>query len=1308
MVALAVLAAFVSTADAATQRLFKEEFGPAEKPSFSWARIVAVDPGTNDVLIADYDKKVIRRFHADGTPAPFSALGGNAIDGQEANGKPCVEEPASCDMTPQNGLEIVGEEAQQITVDNSGGPTDGNIYLTQPGSSTGPTLVDIFGSDGKYLGQLTAAGTVNYQGLGCGVAVDSTGVVYTAIGGDVLKYVPTSNVPVNSDYVSTFLPGFGLEVCNIAMGSGASAGSLFGTGGTGTGDRFAFKFDKETGELEYTFAAESLAAPLAVDPATGRVFIRTGNDELSEFDASGDSAVRVGRVLGAPGHPIRYGFAVSPSGDEVYAASNIGEPISVFGAPGIIPTVTTDAASEVTGSKALLTGAVDPEGVEVTKCFFEYGENKNVGENTVPCEGAIPTDSAPHAVRAKLANLLPNGHTYGYRLVAENANGREETPIQTFITSGTVVTEAPNPVGTTTATLRGAVRPEGSEYSACVFEYGLASSDSPEKTVPCTPSAAAIEPDLVPHQVSAAISGLQAGVSYRFVLVATNAEGTLKGEEVTFTTLGKPQIGEIRARNADQSSVTIEAKVNPSGFGTSYHFEWGPTDAYGNDIPVDIEPFIGSGTEPVRVAAKVSGLLTGATYHYQVIATNSAGTTASSDQTFETLNSCGLPRQRCFELVSPRDPGPVAAPGRTPAATDFSFQAALNPGGLAYVVETGFPNSTNGGAVLYRGTREPAGWSSVQIGTPILATGETKTTNSQTSETLALSPDLSCGVQVSSQPLTSDATTRPIVEAGGSNLYRQNPDGSYVAISKLTPTDFENVAELLSAEYKLSGMSENCGKVVFGTSHAYPGVPGVREVVGGIPLGTFLYEWDEGDLRSVGSVPGPSGEEVMVPAIAGTNTNHSNVVSEDGSRVFFSAKRQSSPNPAEIGQNAVFLREGGITRDISLSETSTPDTGATYQYATADGSRIFFTANAGLTEESSVEGTDLYEYNLETEDLTNLSVESDPGGADVSGFIGASDDGTHVYFVARGQLVPGKGKTFAQNQSADTYSIYGAAGGQVEFAGTAAAGPNPDRVEDGLTLNVQEYMSSRVSRDGRYLLFETMANVTGYDSGGVGQVYLYSASDKSTTCVSCRPDGQPSLSSRPALNSGSTIANPLHQIANLVMVDSEPSVFFISRNQLAGGGAEGRYNLYEWSHGQVFTIDTEAPGLTVPAAPLPNLTFAGASADGSDLYLATANTLTWEDGDDRSSVYDARIGGGHPEPPPPPIPCEPTREGSCQGSSTPPPAILGTASATFRGSGNAKPGKAQKRHKKHHKKKKHQKNQSKQKSGANGNRRAGK
>jgi Tol biopolymer transport system component len=1301
---------FVSSAGALTQRPFKETFGSAAQPSFEWSRSVAIDKGSGDVLVGDSGTiasgflATLSRFHADGTPAPFAALGTNVIDGMEANGKPCAEEPASCDQTPQNKVEF-GEQSSQLAIDESGGPTDGDIYLSQPASQ----LVDIFSADGEYLGQLTKAGLNNFPGGVDGVAVDETGAVYVSAGG-ISKFVPSANPPVNTDLVSVFPLAEGDTATNVlAIGAGPSAGSIFVAYNFSNGTSHVSEYDRETGDLKYKFAEGYGFNALAVDPNSGTVLTgSTSGQEVGEFEATGESKpVKVGRLVS----PRPDGFALNGA-SEVVVAEGPQEPhVRIFGTPAPVPVITVDPANEVTGTKATVSGTVNPGGLPVTECYFGYDGTQ------VPCAespATIGEGNSPVPVHADLSGLEPNGHSYTFRFVAVNANGFEESS-GTFTTLDTVVAEAATAIGETTATLNGTVRPEGDQYTACTFEYGLSTSASFEQTVPCQPGAAAISPDYFPHAVKAPLSGLQSGLTYRYRLVATNSAGTIKTEELTFSTFGVPRIDEVRASDADQSSVNLEASINPSGFGTSYRIEWGPTGTYGNVTPAEFEPFLGSGTDPVQVKSRLSGLAAGSLYHYRLIARSSRGVTQSPDHVVETLSSCGLPEGRCFEIVSRRDAGPIAVPGESNAAIEMHFQAATGgAGGLAYPVEGGYPEATKGADVQYRALRTPNGWESTQLSPPILALNERTGVNSVSSATQWLSDDLSCGFTESINPLTADPSMRLVRENGASNLYRINPDGSYTGVSNLAPENSEGLEG--TGNYIVAGASRNCDKVVFASRLTYPGIPGEGDF--------HVYEWDEGTLRNVGVVPGLGGEETVVEAHVGGladggHTNYVNAVSEDGSRVFFTAERQTSPSGAE----AIFMREdGAVTRDLSLSQTGTPAGDALYQWATADGSKVFFTANAGLTDESNSAGTDLYEYDLETEELTDRSITTAAGGAEVSGFLAASADGSQVYFASRNQLIPGRGNSRAQNVKANTYSIYGERDGEFTFAGTFSA-------DDSLHVLIQNQggWTSQASPDGRYLLFESSAKVTGYDSAGLGEAYLYDANAGTTTCVSCRQDGQPSADNRydspeyTVLPRGNFLQSPLHPPRFLTVRNGEPQVFFSSPDPLAPGAVAGQNNIYEWSHDQVFRLVSSDEGTQTGHLYAGfSAVFGGASDDGSDVYLITPETLTWEDGDQRLSAYDARIGGGFPQPSAAPAPCNVTAEGSCQGAAQGGPAVPGAASATFNGPGNSKAQAHKKKHKKKHKKhnrhrgKKHNKNKgkkngkSKQARHANGKGRTGK
>jgi hypothetical protein len=876
----------------------------------------------------------------------------------------------------------------------------------------------------------------------------------------------------------------------------------------------------------------------------------------------------------------------------------------------------------------------------------------------------------------------------------------------------------------TSVLLTGVVEPGGAQLTECKFEYGLFHSGALEEEAPCSPAAGSLSSDSS-TPVSAEVSGLQAGSTYSFRLVAGNANASVEGKVRTFTTLGPPQIGELHALDATQTSATVEGRINPSGFGTSYRFEWGPTSAYGHVLPTEFEPVVGAGERAVRVSGTISGLSPGSTYHYRIVGRSELGTVASPDEILETLNSCGLPEGRCDEVVSRREAGPVAIPGEFLSQFELHYQAKTSGPGLAYPVEQGYPDGTHGGEVLYRGLRGSAEWESTQM-TPPLTGPDELGEQSTNGPVWWISNDLSCGFLQSNRLLTSDPATRLVSEYGNNNLYRFNANGSYTAVTNLAPENPEEKPEVLPPSVRAVGASQNCAKTAFLAFYKWPGVP----AVGDEPL----YEWEDGELRSVGKVPGPGGGEVEVEAYpgwlgGGSEYINQNVVSEDGSRVFFSAERQVGNNPAEEHTEGVFVRiDGRETRDLSLSETSIPDQGAQYQWATPDGSKVYFLANAGLTDETSSSGTDLYEYDLETEELADVSVDEEASGAEVGGFVSGAADGSRVYFVARGQLVPGYGNTYAQNVAEGTFSIYSESEGEYTYVGQVEDDRNqlPHTV-----LNEQTEWSSQATPDGRYMLFESGQDITGYESGrNRPEVFLYDAEKGSegTICLSCRQDGMPSVA--PVLPEalryallGPDVNNQLHQPHLLVEREGRPIVFFSSPDPLAPGAVVGQNNVYEWSHGQVFRLAGAEAGQQAPypidghfAQPV------GASDNASDVYFSTPENLSWEDGDRRISVYDARIGGGYQQPPPPSSPCEATVEGSChapsqQGTSTP-----GAVTPNISGEPNNPPKKKQpqkKKKQKKHGKKKHAKKKSKgkkhgqkgkkqSKRHSNGNRRAGK
>jgi hypothetical protein len=95
-----------------------------------------------------------------------------------------------------------------------------------------------------------------------------------------------------------------------------------------------------------------------------------------------------------------------------------------------------------------------------------------------------------------------------------------------------------------------------------------------------------------------------------------------------------PDIGDTKA--------TLHGVVNPQGATVrSCVFEWGATTAYGHSSPC--AETVGSDFAPVQVSARVTQLVPGATYHYRLVVTSSAGGAHGSNWAFTTAADGGYP-----------------------------------------------------------------------------------------------------------------------------------------------------------------------------------------------------------------------------------------------------------------------------------------------------------------------------------------------------------------------------------------------------------------------------------------------------------------------------------------------------------------------------------------------------------------------------------------------------------------------------------------------------------------------------------------
>lgn len=511
-----------------------------------------------------------------------------------------------------------------------------------------------------------------------------------------------------------------------------------------------------------------------------------------------------------------------------------------------------------------------------------------------------------------------------------------------------------------------------------------------------------------------------------------------------------------------------------------------------------------------------------------------------------------------------------------------------------------------------------------------------------------------------------------------------------------------------------------------------------------------LYEWSEntvgggGTVRLVTILPGGSPVE---GSLAGATRNNGgggvgagqvppsqltpnvaafrHAVSADGSRIFFEAA------------GGLYVRENGSTTvRIDAAQSGLPgasDGGGSFMGASADGTEVYFTADAAhLLTGDTVPGSgeNLYQCELPQEEggqckLTDLTPAPEAGVLGMSGSSeGAPEESgaPYVYFVATGVLtgspgpLPGQPNLYLRHGGTTKFiaTLAGAEEGKgdggtpctkststgschVSFGDSCdwtARGGCEFIYEGGTLITAFGGLTSRVSQDGRFLAFNSIRSLTGYDnedaaSGAPGEkmdaeIFLYDAASEELSCASCNPNPSvkptaPAMIRWPATPDGNSYQHAVYPQRNLT---DGGQLFFESHDALLPADSGGGLSVYEYESGQLSLIssgDSEAESVFLDATP-----------DGSDAFFMTAKRLVPRDTDTAFDVYDARVGGGFAEASEVASSC---KAEACRPAVTPPAPFPEPGTASFAGPGNAKeaPAPRHRKRKHHHRKRHHEK-----------------
>ncbi len=1276
--ACAMALAAAAPASASVSHAFSGTIGaasstPANPYPLSGPTDVAVDQDTGDIYVTDPGNYRVEKFSSTGA---FLLMFGKGVD-QTTGGYVCTAASGDTCQAGAPGIHV-GQftNPSELAVDNSGGPSNGDIYVDDTSAET----VQKFDSTGNLITSFAEGGALSrYTNA---IDLDPAGNLYTLTPccGSIYEYSPDGSlIDRETRWPGVGLPGLQLD----------AAGNFYSETSQGAG----------TGVQKSDPAGRFIGVMTSTPPTTGFALDKSSDDLFQDdgnvvyhYSADCDPAGGTCTPLDSFGAGHLFGGAglgVDAGDHTVYVADASSDDVAVFG--DVEPIVTTGAPTGITESSVTLTGHIDPAGRgDITDCRIEFGFDKTYG-TSLPCTpdpAANPPGSnftGPTDVTATITGLSPGTEDH-YRVVASNTIGATSKGADhTFITTQPPAVDglASANLTATTADLQAQVNPNGLETNYR-FEYGptLSYGQSipvPDGVIPASNSDQAIE---------AHLEGLVPKTVYHYRLVAVNEDGTTTAGDHTFNFYPPPCPNE-NVRQQTQADYLPDCRayelVSPEDAAGTLLYPGGPNSGYATS------PARFSYTGDFGTIPGTEGAIDGVGDLYVATRTDTGWVSKYVGLHSDQAAVAGGPPMGLPNSSAPQGASEgiyVNYSNGNSAPDDIQKQVLTDPSMDKFL-------DWNDGNQFPGDTSNPT---PIASNAPYLWSAE--------------------GHFLGRWP-----TNLATVPAG------QYPPGA---------TYFAHGADVTTAPGGTASL--DCPGVVTSGYAGVNYCPGDVTASSDLSHFVFATEWNAfapgGQLSAPGSVydnntndntvaiasKTPGGDDIPnEPTDQAGDTLQIPAVSSDGSHILMAAGGtgpcgfSTCPLPPCATSFSISLRcpmqrsrlymrvDGAVTYDVSRGHE------VDYTDSTPDGSKVYFTTAQPLTGEDTDSSGDLYMWSEAGDSLTLVSEGNNgAGNSDSCNSSFASKCGVMAYsnrFYCR--LASGQGGNCRSDNSiaenGDIYffspeqldgsrgipnqaNLYDFRNGAPQYVTTLTTGPfctySPIEFISDTACSDTPVARMQVAPDDSHMAFVTASPVTQYDNAGHLEMYTFEPATGKIVCVSCIPSGEPPKSDVTASQNGLFMAN-------------DGRAFFATVDALVNTDTNHGQDVYEYVNGrpQLITPGTgDTPGggqFYGDISSQPGLV--GVSADGRNVYFSTYSTLVPADHNGLViKFYDARAGGGFPAPPPPPG-CAAADE--CHGAGSSPistPAIV--SKKALAGGNAAKPARhrrqhhkrSRKRHRRHH------------------------